>query len=139
MPQNLTLTMIKPSAVKAGHTGAILARINESGFRIAAMKQLQLTRSQAEKFYEIHKDQPFYTRLVEYMISGPIVAAILEKEHAVEDFRRLIGSTDPQKAEPGTIRRQYGLNVTMNAVHGSDSDTNAVREADFFFSEMERV
>jgi len=130
--------MIKPLAVEKGFIGPILARINEAGFRISAMKLTRLSQEQAEMFYGIHKEKPFFQNLIAFMTSGPIVAAILEKENAVEDFRRLIGSTDPSKAGSGTIRALYGTSLEKNAVHGSDSDENAVVESDFFFSKTER-
>jgi nucleoside-diphosphate kinase len=138
MSGNITFTMIKPSAVSRGYTGPIVAKFAEGGFRIVAMKKHLLTRLQAELFYEIHRERPFYADLVEFMISGPVVAAILEKENAVEDFRNFIGATDPAKAAAGTIRQLYGISLSENAVHGSDSDENAVRESGFFFSELER-
>jgi nucleoside-diphosphate kinase len=112
--------------------------INEAGFEITAMKMLKMTQEQAESFYEVHRGKPFYESLVEFMISGPVFVMILKHENAVEDFRKLIGATDPAKAEPGTIRELYAVSVQMNAVHGSDSDENAVRESDFFFSTIER-
>jgi nucleoside-diphosphate kinase len=135
---NKTFTMIKPDAVAAGNIGAILEKINTSGFKIKALKYTKLTLEQAGLFYEIHKERPFYGELTEFMSSGPIVAAILEKENAVEDFRKLIGATDPAKAEEGTIRKLYAKSVGENAVHGSDSDENAAIEANFFFSQFER-
>jgi nucleoside-diphosphate kinase len=135
---NLTFTMIKPDAVKAGNIGNILQMINAAGFRIAAMKYLSLTRQQAEKFYEVHAARPFYGELTEFMSSGPIVAAILEKDNAVADFRKLIGATNPAQAEEGTIRKKYAASVGENAVHGSDSDENAAIEGNFFFSHLER-
>ncbi|HSV76784.1 MAG TPA: nucleoside-diphosphate kinase [Bacteroidales bacterium] len=134
----LTLTLIKPYAVKHGYVGHILARINEAGFRISAMKYLQLSLHEAEKFYEVHRGQHFYARLTKFMSNGPIVAAILEKEMAVPDYRKLIGATDPKKADEGTLRKLFGASVEQNAVHGSDSDENAIRECNFFFSELER-
>lgn len=130
--------MIKPLSVEKGLAGPILAKINEAGFRIAALKMTRLTQDQAKKFYEVHKERPFYKDLVAFMTSGPIMAAILEKENAVEEFRKLIGSTDPSKAALGTIRALYGTSVEKNAVHGSDSDENAIIESDFFFSRLER-
>lgn len=136
---NRTFTMIKPDAVKDNHTGAILDRILKEGFKIVAMKYLQLTPQQAGAFYAVHKGKPFYDELVKYMSSGPIVAAILEKENAVEDFRKLIGATDPAKADPGTIRAVFAKSITANAIHGSDSDENAKIESDFFFSALERT
>jgi nucleoside-diphosphate kinase len=130
--------MIKPDAVKAGNIGNILQMINAAGFRIVAMKYLNITRQQAEKFYEVHAARPFYGELTEFMSSGPIVAAILEKENAVADFRALIGATNPAQAEEGTIRKKYAKSVGENAVHGSDSDENAAIEGNFFFSGLER-
>jgi len=138
MSGNLTFTMIKPSAVKSNYSGSILKMINDAGFRIAAMKMVQLTVNQAGAFYAIHQGRPFYESLVRFMSSGPIVAAILEKENAVEDYRRLIGATDPAKAAEGTIRKYFAASVQENAVHGSDSDENAVIEGNFFFSELEK-
>ena len=134
-----TFTMIKPDAVKAGHIGAILERINAAGFRIAAMKYTQLSKRDAELFYAVHAERPFYGELVEFMSSGPIVAAILEKDNAVEDFRKLIGATNPANAEDGTIRKLYARSVGENAIHGSDSDENAAIEGSFFFSAFERI
>jgi nucleoside-diphosphate kinase len=130
--------MIKPSTFAENLSGTILAKIQEAGFRIVAMKITQLTNQQAGKFYEIHKERPFYNDLVAFMSSGPIVVAILEKENAVEDFRALIGATDPAKAAEGTIRKLFAKNVQENAVHGSDSDENAVIEGSFFFSAFEQ-
>lgn len=138
MTNSITLTMIKPYAVQNGYTGPILAKINEAGFRIIAMKYLQMTLQQAQEFYKVHEEQKFYQRLTEFMSSGPIVAAILEKDNAVKDYRTLIGATDPLKAEEGTLRKLFGASIDKNAVHGSDSDENAALEADFFFSELER-
>ena len=138
MTGNFTFTMIKPAAVESGYTGAILHMITENGFRISALKQLQMTRKDAETFYMVHKDRPFYSDLVGFMSSGPIVAAILEKENAVEEYRKLIGATDPGKALDGTIRKLFAKSVQQNAVHGSDSDENAASEAAFFFAERER-
>lgn len=135
---NSTFTMIKPDAVKAGNIGNILQMINEAGFRIVAMKYLQISKQQAEKFYEVHAARPFYGELTEFMSSGPIVAAILEKENAVADFRKLIGATNPAQAEEGTIRKKYAASVGENAVHGSDSDENAAIEGNFYFSGLER-
>lgn len=134
----ITLTLIKPYAVENGYVGPILARINEAGFRIVAMKYLQMTREMAEEFYGIHRGKPFYERLCSFMSAGPIVAAILEKDNAVEDYRKLIGATDPRTAGEGTLRKLFGASVELNAIHGSDSDENAVRESDFFFSMLER-
>ncbi len=134
---NLTFTMIKPNAVKKGFIGPIMAKINDGGFRIVAMKLLKLSREQAMKFYEVHKERPFFDGLVDFMSSGPIVAAVLEKENAVEDYRKLIGATNPDEAEHGTVRNLFGTNVQANAVHGSDSDENAIIESKFFFSSIE--
>jgi nucleoside-diphosphate kinase len=130
--------MIKPDAVAANNIGPILAMINKAGFTIKAMKYLQLSREQAGQFYIVHKERPFYGELVDYMSSGPIVAAILEKQNAVADFRKLIGATDPTKAEEGTIRKLFAKSIAANAVHGSDSDENAAIEGNFFFSGLER-
>jgi nucleoside-diphosphate kinase len=138
MAGNRTLTMIKPDAVKAGHIGAILDKINAAGFRIVALKMTHLSVEKAKEFYAVHKERPFYGELVEFMSSGPIVAAILEKNNAVEDFRKLIGATDPAKAEPGTIRALYAKSVGENAVHGSDSDENAAIEGSFHFAGTEQ-
>ena len=135
---NRTFTMIKPDAVKAGNIGNILQMINAAGFRIVAMKYTHLTMDTAGKFYEVHKERPFYGELCEFMSSGPIVAAILEKSNAVADFRTLIGATNPANAEEGTIRKKYAASVGENAVHGSDSDENAAIEGNFFFSNLER-
>ena len=135
---NITFTMIKPEAVEAGNTGAILNRMEEAGFRIAALKKVHLTPERAGLFYEVHKERPFYEELVEYMSGGPIIAAILEKDNAVADFRILIGATNPEEADKGTIRKEFATSLSMNAVHGSDSDDNANIEADFHFSAEER-
>jgi len=129
--------MIKPDAVADGHIGAILAKINEAGFRIIAMKMTHLSRQKAEGFYEVHKERPFFGELTAFMSSGPIVAAVLEKENAVADFRTLIGATDPAKAAPGTIRALYARNMGENAVHGSDSDENAAIEVAYHFAATE--
>ena len=138
MANNITFTMIKPDAVGAGNTGAITKMIEEAGFRIIAIKKTRMTRELAGKFYEIHKDRPFYNDLCSYMSSGPIVPMILEKDNAVDDFRKLIGATDPQKAAPGTVRALFAKSIDANAIHGSDSDGNAVIEGNFFFSQIER-
>lgn len=138
MATNRTFTMIKPDAVANGYIGGILKMINDAGFRIVAMKYMKLSADGAGKFYEVHKARPFYGELVEYMSSGPIVAAILEKDNAVADFRTLIGATDPTKADEGTIRKIYAKSIAANAVHGSDSDENAEIEGNFFFSGLER-
>ncbi len=130
--------MIKPEAVEKGHIGAILEKINAAGFRIVALKKTRLSAESAGSFYEVHKERPFYGDLVDYMSSGPIVAAILEKENAVSDFRILIGATDPSEAADGTIRKLFAESKAKNAVHGSDSDENADLEGRFFFSEDEQ-
>ncbi len=130
--------MIKPDAVSANHTGSITKMIEEAGFKIVAMKKTRLSAELAGKFYEIHKERSFYGELCAYMSSGPIVPIILEKENAVEDFRKLIGATDPKKAAPGTIRALFAKSIDANAVHGSDSDANAEIEGNFFFSQFER-
>ena len=136
---NRTFTMIKPDAVANKHTGAIIDHIIKAGFKIIAMKLVHLSAEKAGAFYAVHKERPFYGELVKYMSSGPIVAAILEKENAIEDFRKLIGATDPAKAVKGTIRAMYAKSIDANAIHGSDSDANAKIEGDFFFNMMERV
>lgn len=138
MAGKITFTMIKPMAVKKGFIGPIMAKIAEGGFRIVSMKLTQITIEQAQKFYEIHKERPFYGELTEFMSSGPIVAAVLEKDNAVQAYRDYIGATNPAEAEAGTIRALYGTNLGMNAVHGSDSDENAIVESDFYFSKVER-
>ncbi len=138
MSTNRTFTMIKPDAVKAGNIGNILAMINNAGFRIVAMKYMHLSAAQAGEFYAVHRERGFYDELVAFMNSGPIVAAILEKDNAVADFRTLIGATNPADAAEGTIRKSYAKNVGENAVHGSDSDENAAIEGTFFFSNLER-
>ena len=134
---NRTFTMIKPDAVAPGPLGALLPPLPASGFKIVAMKYTKLTKEKAEKFYEVHSERPFYWELVSFMSRGPIVAAILEKENAVEEFRKLIGSTNPAEAEEGTIRNLYATSMGENAVHGSDSDENAEIEGAFHFSEEE--
>ncbi len=137
MSGKITLTMIKPDAVKNGHIGNILADISNAGFKIIAMKLTQLSVQDAQNFYSVHKERPFFNDLVEFMTSGPIVAAVLEKENAIEDFRKLIGATNPQEAAEGTIRQKYAVSIDANAIHGSDSDENAQIEADFHFSGRE--
>ena len=137
MAGNRTFTMLKPDAVENGHIGAILDQINASGFRIVAMKLTQMTTADAETFYAVHKERPFFGELVEFMTRGPIVAAILEKENAVEDFRTLIGATNPADAAEGTIRKLYAASIGENAVHGSDSDENAAIEGAFHFAGRE--
>ena len=139
MAGNRTFTMIKPDAVGAGNTGAITKMIEEAGFRIVAMKKTKLSAERAGQFYEIHKARPFYNDLCTYMSSGSIVPMILEKDNAVEDFRKLIGATDPQKAEAGTIRNLFAKSIEANAIHGSDSDENALIEGSFFFSKLEQL
>lgn len=138
MAGNRTFTMVKPDAVADGNIGNILQKIQQAGFKIVAMKFTRLTEQTAGAFYEVHKERPFYGELVKYMSSGPIVAAILEKANAVEDFRKLIGATDPAKADAGTIRKLYAKSISANAIHGSDSDDNAKIEGNFFFSALER-
>jgi nucleoside-diphosphate kinase len=138
MAGKLTFTMIKPDAVESNNIGAILQKINEAGFIIRAMKYTRLSPEAAGKFYAVHSERPFYNDLVNYMSKGPIVAAVLEKDNAVADFRELIGATDPAKAAPGTIRALFAKSIEANAVHGSDSDENALIEGSFFFSQLER-
>ncbi|ANI88898.1 nucleoside-diphosphate kinase [Arachidicoccus ginsenosidimutans] len=135
---NITFTMIKPDATSKGYTGAIIDQIIKGGFAIKAMKWTKLTKEQAGAFYAVHKERPFYGELVDFMSSGQIVAAILEKENAVADFRALIGATNPAEAAEGTIRKQFASSIGENAVHGSDSDENAIIEGNFFFSSLER-
>lgn len=139
MATNRTFTMIKPDAFAEGNSGAILKMIEEAGFKIVAMKATQLTPAIAGKFYEVHSERPFYADLCAYMSSGPIIAAILEKDNAVEDFRKLIGATNPADAAQGTIRKIFAKSIEANAVHGSDSDENAAIEGSFYFSQIERV
>lgn len=138
MANNRTYTMIKPDAVSAGNSGAIVKMIEEAGFRIVAMKMTQMTKETAGKFYEVHKERPFYGELCEYMSSGPIIPMILEKDNAVEDFRKLIGATNPAEAAEGTIRKLFAKSIEANAIHGSDSDENAVIEGNFFFSAVDQ-
>ena len=135
---NRTFTMIKPDATSKGYTGAILDQIIKAGFSVKAMKWIHLSPAQAGTFYEVHKERPFYQELVDFMSSGPIVAAILEKDNAVADFRTLIGATNPAQAEEGTIRKKFAASIGENAVHGSDSDENAAIEGNFFISGLER-
>ncbi len=137
MATNRTFTMIKPDAVENGHIGGILEKITSAGFKIVAMKYTQLSERDAQQFYAVHKERPFYGELVEFMSRGPIVAAILEKENAVEDFRVLIGATNPEEAAEGTIRKMFATSIGENAVHGSDSDENVVIEGSFHFSGRE--
>ena len=136
---NRTFTMIKPDGFRDGHAGSILKHIEGAGFKLVAMKLTRLSAEKAGEFYEIHKERPFYGELVQFMSSGPIIAAILEKDNAVEDFRKLIGATNPANAEEGTIRKLYAKSVGENAVHGSDSKENAEIEGNFFFSAFERI
>lgn len=138
MAGNRTFTMIKPDAVGAGNSGAIIKMIEEAGFKIVSMKKTRLSAERAGQFYEVHKARPFYNDLCTYMSSGAIIPMVLEKENAVEDFRALIGATDPQKAAPGTIRNLFAKSIEANAIHGSDSDENATIEANFFFSGLEK-
>ncbi len=135
---NRTFTMIKPDAVANGHAGKILDHIIQAGFRVVALKYTYLTEDQAGAFYEVHKERPFYGELVNFMTSGPIYAAILEKDNAVADFRNIIGATNPEQAAEGTIRRLYAKSIDANAIHGSDSDENAAIEGSFFFSKFEQ-
>jgi nucleoside-diphosphate kinase len=139
MAGTCTLTIIKPTAFKNNHSGAILKMINEAGFVIKAMKLIRMSRDQAGSFYAVHRGKPFYESLTGFMSSGPVIVAILEKDNAVEEYRSLIGSTDPAKAAKGTIRDLFGTSLQQNAVHGSDDDENAIKESNFFFSELERV
>ena len=134
MSGNITFTMIKPDAVENGHIGAILEKINKAGFELVALKMTQLSKRDAELFYAIHKERPFFGELVEFMTRGPIVAAVLKKDNAVEDFRSFIGATNPAEAAPGTIRNLYATSIGENAIHGSDSDENAQIEAAFHFA-----
>jgi nucleoside-diphosphate kinase len=136
---NRSFTMIKPDAFANGHSGAILDIILKAGFKLIALKMIHLSAEKAGEFYAIHRERPFYGELVEFMSRGPIIAAILEKENAVADFRKLIGATDPKKADKGTIRQLYADSIGENAIHGSDSDENALIESDFFFSKLERI
>ena len=139
MKNNRTFTMIKPDAIQNNYAGLILAQIEKTGFKIIAMKMTQLSKKSAEDFYQIHKDKPFFPDLINYMTSGPIIAAILEKENAVLDFRTLIGNTNPEEAEEGTIRKMYAKSIDANAIHGSDSDENAGIEGAFHFNDDEII
>lgn len=139
MSGNRTFTIVKPTALKNGCLGKILCIIQDNGFSVKALKLITMSKQQAEKFYDVHRERPFFSSLVEFMTSGPVAVAILEKENAVESYRKLIGATDPSKAEPGTIRSHCGTSIQANAVHGSDSDDNAGRESLFFFSESEII
>jgi nucleoside-diphosphate kinase len=138
MQNDFTFGIIKPNAVRTGKSGPILAMINEAGFEISALRMVQMTRSQAETFYDVHIGKPFFNDLVEFMTSGPIIVMVLKHDNAVEAYRKLIGATDPAKAEQGTIRKLFAVSVQMNAVHGSDSPENAKREAEFFFTGFDR-
>lgn len=137
MSGNITFTIIKPDAVRNGHTGKIIDQILEAGFQVKAMKLFHLSDATAGAFYDIHRERPFFKDLVEFMTSGPCIPMILEKDNAVEDFRTLIGATNPAEAAPGTVRNRFAKSIDANAIHGSDSDENAIREGGFFFSEIE--
>lgn len=138
MAGRITLTMLKPDAVADGYTGKIIDHIIAAGFKVQAMKLTRLSREKAEEFYAVHRERSFFGELIDFMTEGPIVAAVLEKDNAVEDFRKLIGATNPEKADAGTIRKLYAKNIERNAIHGSDSDENAAIEASFHFSGLER-
>ncbi len=138
MPLEYTFAMIKPSACRKNHVGPILATINQAGFRISAIRSTKLTYEEAQRFYEVHRGKDFYDSLCDFMSSGPIIVLLLQKENAVKDFRKLIGNTNPQMAEEGTIRKMFAESLQKNAVHGADSDENAKKEADFFFNQRER-
>jgi len=138
MAGNITLTMLKPDAVADGYTGKIIDHIIGAGYKVQAMKLTRLSKEKAEEFYAIHRERSFFRELIDFMTEGPIVAAVLEKENAVEDFRKLIGATNPEKADAGTIRKLFAKNIERNAIHGSDSDENAAIEASFHFSGLER-
>jgi len=138
MPLGYTFAMIKPTACRKNHVGPILAMINQAGFRISAIRSTKLTREEAERFYEMHRGKDFYNDLCDFMSSGPIIALLLEKENAIEDFRKLIGNTNPDFAEEGTIRKRFAESLQRNAIHGSDSVENMQRESDFFFNQRER-
>lgn len=137
MKNNVTFTIVKPLALKMNYLGPILAKITDNNFKIIALKMHYFSKEQACSFYGIHKGKPFFDGLIDFITSGPVVVAVLEKENAVEDYRTLIGSTNPASAADGTIRKLYGIDIQQNAVHGSDSDENALIEAKFFFSELE--
>ncbi len=138
MPIGYTFAMIKPSACRKNHVGPILAMINQAGFRISAIRSTKLNKEEAERFYEMHRGKEFYEGLCDFMSSGPIIALLLEKENAIEDFRKLIGNTNPEMAEEGTIRKMFAESLQKNAIHGADSVENARRESDFFFNQRER-
>jgi nucleoside-diphosphate kinase len=137
MSGNITFTIIKPDAVRNGHTGKIIDQITEAGFKVKAMKLFHLSDTTAGAFYDVHRERPFFKDLVTFMTSGPCIPMILEKANAVEDFRTLIGATNPAEAAPGTVRNRFAKSIDANAIHGSDSDENAIREGGFFFSEIE--
>lgn len=137
MSGKITFTIVKPLAVTMNYVGPILTQITENDYKVVALKMLQLSRAQAGEFYSIHRDKSFFEELIDFIVSGPVVVAILQKSNAVEDFRKLIGATNPEKAEIGTIRKLYGVDIQRNAVHGSDSDENALIESRFFFSDLE--
>ena len=139
MQGNITFTMIKPDAVQAGNSGLILDQIIKNGFQIRALRLVHLSRTQAESFYAVHQGRPFFESLVEFMSSGPVIAAILEKENAVDSYRQLIGATNPEQAAEGTIRKLYASSIQNNAVHGSDADDTAEKECNFFFNFFDRV
>ncbi len=138
MAGNFTFTIIKPDAVKSGYIGEILSHMTKGGFKISGLKMLQLTQGEAEAFYGVHRERPFFKDLVSFMTSGAIVVAVLKKDNAVEDFRKLIGATNPENAAEGTIRKKFAISMQENAVHGSDSDENAAIEASFFFATSDR-
>jgi nucleoside-diphosphate kinase len=138
MESDFTFSIIKPNAMRTGKAGPILSMINEGGFEISAMRMVQMTKTEAETFYDIHRGKSFFNDLVDFMTSGPVIVMILRHNNAVDEFRKLIGATDPAKAEPGTIRKIFAVSVQMNAIHGSDSPENAAREANFFFSGIDR-
>lgn len=138
MPLEYTFAMIKPSACRKNHVGPILAMVNQAGFRISAIRSTKLTLEEAQKFYEVHRGKDFFDSLCDFMSSGPIIVLLLQKENAVKDFRKLIGNTNPQMAEEGTIRKMFAESLQKNAIHGADSDENAKKEADFFFNQRER-
>jgi len=137
MEGKITFTIVKPSALSMNYLGPILTHITDNGFKVIAIKMLHLSNAQATAFYSVHKDRPFFNDLVEFMTSGPVVVATLMKDNAVNNYRRIIGATNPEKAEEGTIRKLYGLDMQRNAVHGSDSDENTLIESRFFFSDIE--
>jgi nucleoside-diphosphate kinase len=138
MDNDFTFSIIKPNAMRTGKAGPILSMINEGGFEISALRMVKMTKKQAEAFYDIHRGKPFFNDLVDFMTSGPVIVMILKHNNAVEEFRKLIGATDPARAEAGTIRKIFAVSVQMNAIHGSDSPENAAREANFFFAEVDR-